>query len=493
MKNATRRSKIINASSTILFGVSGGDCPGLNAVLSGLMAGVGNSKIQVATLQNGFQTLCAKPEMFRQRLRVVNPDEAPILAGLPSIISGSSRTKIDQKNQENAIENVKEFHALVLVGGDDHARQAGKFAELLKKRNIQLPVFIALKTVDNDTTARPIGADTAIEHQRGDFLNTAITAWAHKRISVFENMGRERGWVTLGSGDIRLSARDKKHAERAWVLKQVGPAIINLIPEKPSYLADFLIEVTKRLSQKEILYDAKLRPLGETLSLYALPNVCEGYQFKDFAQRHQKKQDTLFYRLLELAPSLKAKFHTTQVYDIYGNPKLEGISEYIVSAIKYLPTLAKYDRRLMQAVSRLHACMQAEGIAAEALFGKETLRKSQLSIIPGVRHNLPNFIIRGQVQNLQDRTYGLHIGRYAFEAIRKARKQIASGKAPDKNGLVIAIHKDQDPLTAKMRLMTVQDAAKGVDVAAAYSDLQLRQMGVWWKSREITHKKNGVL
>ncbi len=224
-------SRTINPSRTILFGVSGGDCPGLNAILSGLVASVGNLKIKVATLQGGFQTLCAKPEIFMKGLRVVNPDEAQILAGLPSIISGSSRTKLDKENQKNAINNVKEFYAIVLVGGDDHARQAGKFAQLLKKRNIQLPVFIALKTVDNDTAAKPIGADTAIEHQRGDFLSTAVTAWAHKRISVFENMGRERGWITLGSGDIRLSERDKEYAERAWILKQAGPAIINLIPE----------------------------------------------------------------------------------------------------------------------------------------------------------------------------------------------------------------------------------------------------------------------
>ncbi len=250
---------------------------------------------------------------------------------------------------------------------------------------------------------------------------------------------------------------------------------------QPSYLADLLIEVTKRLSQKEILYDARLRPIGETLSLYALPNVCEGYQFKDFARRHQNKKDTLFYRLLELDPILKAKFHTTQKHDIYGNPKLEGLSDYIVSAIKYIPTLAKYDIRLMNAVSLLRACMKEEGVFEEALFAKEKFRTSQLSIISGVRHNLPNFIIRGQAQNIQDRTYGIHIGRSAFEAIRKARKQIDSGNAPDKNGLVIAINKDKDPLTAKMRLMIVEDAAKGIDVAAVYSDFELWQMGVWWK------------
>jgi len=296
MKPLIIKTTKINPSRTILFGVSGGDCPGLNAILAGLVESTGSSGVKVATLQGGFQTLCAKPDKFMKGLRMINPDETEILAVLPSIISGSSRTKLNEENQEDAVNNIKYFYAVVLVGGDDHARQAGKLAKLLKEKNIRMPIFIALKTVDNDTVAKPIGADTAIEHQRGDFLSTAVTAWAHRKTSVYENMGRDRGWVTIGAGDIRLSERDKEHPQRAWILKQAGPAIINLIPEKPSYLADLLIEVVERMSQKEILYDARLRPIGKTLRLYALPNVCEGYQFKDFAKRHQKKKDTLFYR-----------------------------------------------------------------------------------------------------------------------------------------------------------------------------------------------------
>jgi len=472
---------MLKTKRTILFGVSGGDCPGLNAILAGLIESVGSLRIKVATLQGGFQTLCAKPEKFMKGLRVINPDEAQILAVLPSIISRSSRTKLGKENQENTINNVKDFYAVVLVGGDDHARQAGRLAKLLKERNIQVPIFIALKTVDNDTVAKPIGADTAIEHQRGDFLSTAVTAWAHRKISVYENMGRDRGWITIGAGDIRVSERDRKHPQRAWILRQVGPAIINLIPEKPSYLTDLLIEITQRMSQKEILYDARLRPIGEALRLYVLPNVCEGYQFKDFAKTHQKKKDTLFYRLLELDHILKAKFHATKEYDIYGNPKLAGVSDYIVSAIKYIPALAKYDRHLKKAVSILRTRMREAGILEEDVFGKEEGRKSHRTIIHGVRHNLPNYIIRGQVQNIQDRTYGLNIGRYAFEAIQEARKQIESGQALTHTGFVIAIDKDKDPLTAELRLLSVEDAAKGVDVAAIYPDLELQQMGVWWK------------
>jgi hypothetical protein len=94
---------------------------------------------------------------------------------------------------------------------------------------------------------------------------------------------------------------------------------------------------------------------------------------------------------------------------------------------------------------------------------------------------MPNYIIRGQVQNIQDRIYGVNIGRYAFKAIQEARKQINSRQALTHTGFVVAIDKDQDPLTAKVRLMPVEDAAKGVDVGSVYSDLKLRQMGVWWE------------
>lgn len=474
--------RLSDFSKIILFGVSGGDCPGLNAILAGLVKETAGAGLKVATLQGGFQTLCISPEKFRKGLRIVNPDEAEILAILPSIISGSSRKKLNEKNQENAINNVKNFYAIVLVGGDDHARQAGKLSKLLKEKNIDVPVFIALKTVDNDTAAKPIGAETAIEHQRGDFLSTAVTAWAHRKVSVYENMGRDRGWLTIAAGDIRFGRRDKEHPQRAWILKQTGPAIINLIPEKPSYLVDLLIEVIGRMSRRVSLYDARLRPIGKSLGLYALPNVCEGYQFKDFAKHHQEKKDTLFYRLLELDDSLKAKFYATKEYDIHGNPKLAGLSNYIVSAIKYTPELAEYDSCLKRAVAILRKRMQSAGVLEEDVFAKEERPKSCLSIISGVRQNVPNYIIRGQEQNIYDRTYGLNIGKYALRAIQKSRKQIAAGRSLTHNGLVIAINKDEDPLSTEVRLIPVEDAAKGVDVATVYSDQELRQMGVWWKT-----------
>jgi len=342
-----------------------------------------------------------------------------------------------------------------------------------------MPIFIALKTVDNDTVAKPIGADTAIEHQRGDFLSTAVTAWAHRKTSVYENMGRDRGWITIGAGNTRLNARDKKCPDRPWALKQTGAAVINLIPERPSYLAGLLIEILGRMSQEEPLYDAKLRPTGKALRLYALPNICEGYQFKDFAKTHQDRKDTLFYRLLELDSSLKAKFYSTKEYDIHGNPKLAGLSDYIVSAIKNIPGLAECDNRLKKALDLLRDRMKQAGVSEKEVFGRER----GIEIISGVRQNMPNYIIRGLRQNIYDKTYGLNIGKRAFAEIRKARKQITGGNHFTHTAFVIAINKDRDPLKTPVRLMRIQDATRGVDVTTVYTDAQLRKMGVWWREK----------
>jgi len=82
---------------------------------------------------------------------------------LPTCAGRSSRAKLPSQKKEPekfnqaidaVIKNAQDFYAVVLVGGDDHANQAAIIAEELKKRNIPVPIFAALKTVDNDTTAR---------------------------------------------------------------------------------------------------------------------------------------------------------------------------------------------------------------------------------------------------------------------------------------------------------------------------------------------------
>ncbi|MFA6350689.1 MAG: ROK family protein, partial [Candidatus Omnitrophota bacterium] len=466
----------IDPAKTILFGVSGGDCPGLNSVLSGLAQAAAKEGLQVATLEGGFKTLCSSPEEFAKGLRIIKQDEIAALADMPSIISGSSRVKISEKNQANAIANVQGYYAVVLVGGDDHARQAGKLAELLKENGVEVPVFAVLKTVDNDTNASPIGADTAIEHARMDFLSTCVTAWAHKRISVFEVMGRERGWVTVGAGDIRISERDRKIPGMVWALTQTAGSVINLIPERTSYLVDFLVEVINRIAGNEISYDANLLPIREAIRLYANINICEGYQFRDFAPEHREARDTLFYRLLELDPELKEKFYAAREYDIHGNPKLAGLYVFVASAIKYIPELANSDPKLMSAVSALRQKLQDLGIPEKEVFGKEGERE----IISGVRPNMPNFIIRGLAPNKYDRCYGLNIGKRAFAAAKKARQEINRGRELVTTGLAIALDKKQNALKIKPALWPIDEAARGVEVTETYSDMQLREMGIWW-------------
>ena len=300
-------------------------------------------------------------------------------------------------------------------------------------------------------------------------------------------MGRKRGWVTIGAGDIRINESDKAVREREWIIKQIGGSIINLIPEKPSYLSDLLVEVVNRMSQEEVSYDANLRPVGKSLRLYVNINVCEGYQFKDvITERHREKKDTLFYRLLEIDTSLRERFYAVREFDPHGNPKLAGLSNYIVAALKYLPELAKYDSQLNKVLDILRQKMQEQGISEKEVFGEGNANGEERTIISGIRQNLPNYTIRGQLPDIQDKTYGSNIGEFAFTTIQEARAQIESTKKLTLTGYAIAIEKNQDPLTTQPKLMDIEYAAKAQEVTDVYKKAEeLRQMGVWWKQEGI--------
>ncbi|MFA5402105.1 MAG: 6-phosphofructokinase, partial [Candidatus Omnitrophota bacterium] len=269
----------IKPNRAILVGLSGGDCAGVNPALAGIITEAAGLGLQAVTMDGGLQTLCAPKEIFIRGLTLRDSREKDFLIYLPTCIAGSSREKITEKNRKFALENAKDFYGVVLIGGDDHAKQSQDFAEYLQAEKIKLPVYIALKTVDNDTTAQPLGTYTAVHYQRRFFYATAITAWAHQKPSGVECMGRDRGCLLAEVGDIRIHPED---ADIAWEITSTRESVIMLIPEKPAYLVDLLLEVLKRFSQEETTYNALLEPVKtRPMRLYANLLISEGYQFKD--------------------------------------------------------------------------------------------------------------------------------------------------------------------------------------------------------------------
>lgn len=192
------------ASKTKCIGIltSGGDCPGLNAAIRGVVkAAIGIYGIKVVGFLDGFRGLVEN--------RTINLDDRAVSGILTQggTILGTSRDKpnkipmggkkMDMTNA--AIENVQKHNidCLVCLGGGGTQKNAFHLHTAGDINVVTLP-----KTIDNDVYGTDItfGFDTAmgIATEAIDRLHT--TATSHHRIIVCEIMGHNSGWLALGAG-----------------------------------------------------------------------------------------------------------------------------------------------------------------------------------------------------------------------------------------------------------------------------------------------------
>ncbi|MFJ3333490.1 6-phosphofructokinase [Streptomyces sp. NPDC086766] len=174
----------------------GGDCPGLNAVIRGVVRkGVQEYGYDFVGFRDGWRGPLEGD--------TVPLDISAVRGILPrgGTILGSSRT--NPLKQENGIRRIKEnlakqeVEALIAIGGED---TLGVAAELSGEYGV--PCVGVPKTIDNDLSATDytFGFDTAvgIATEAIDRLHT--TAESHMRVLVCEVMGRHAGWIALHSG-----------------------------------------------------------------------------------------------------------------------------------------------------------------------------------------------------------------------------------------------------------------------------------------------------
>ncbi|MCL7378854.1 6-phosphofructokinase [Streptomyces sp. 35G-GA-8] len=174
----------------------GGDCPGLNAVIRGIVRkGVQEYGYEFTGFRDGW-----RGPLDDDTLRL----DIPVVRGiLPrgGTILGSSRT--NPLKAEDGVQRIREtlaahrVDALIVIGGED---TLGVAAELSDTHGI--PCVGVPKTIDNDLSATDytFGFDTAvgIATEAIDRLHT--TAESHMRVLVCEVMGRHAGWIALHSG-----------------------------------------------------------------------------------------------------------------------------------------------------------------------------------------------------------------------------------------------------------------------------------------------------
>ena len=173
----------------------GGDCPGLNAVIRGVVRrGVSEYGYEFVGFRDGWK---GPLEGLTMPL-----DISSVRGILPrgGTILGSSRTnpiKIEG-GVERIGENLKKLgiDALVAIGGEDTLG----VATALTERGFH--VVGVPKTIDNDLSATDytFGFDTAVTIATEAIDRLHTTGESHHRLLICEVMGRHAGWIALHSG-----------------------------------------------------------------------------------------------------------------------------------------------------------------------------------------------------------------------------------------------------------------------------------------------------
>ena len=180
---------------------SGGDCPGLNAAIRGVVrAGQIAHDMHFIGFKDGFRGLVQDRTMDL---------ESRALSGILTdggTILGTSRDKphrmpIDGKVRDmtdTAVKTYRRHHldALVCIGGGGTQKNA------LRLQKAGLNIITLPKTIDNDVAQTDItfGFDTALGIATEAIDRLHSTAMSHHRIIVVEIMGHRAGWLALGAG-----------------------------------------------------------------------------------------------------------------------------------------------------------------------------------------------------------------------------------------------------------------------------------------------------
>src|SRR5256884_2596521 len=185
---------------------SGGDCPGLNAVLRGVVLAAEKLGWDVVGFRDGFEGLL--PPGNHVVLDRKSTDGIMALGG--TIIGTTNRGHFVAKtgagdrtvvppqviaDAKNILDELQ-VKALIIVGGD------GSMITALQLQEAGINCIGVPKTIDNDleATAMTFGFDSAVAMVMDALDRLHTTATSHKRAIVVEVMGRHAGWIALHGG-----------------------------------------------------------------------------------------------------------------------------------------------------------------------------------------------------------------------------------------------------------------------------------------------------
>ena len=220
-------------SNTKRIGIltAGGDCPGLNAVIRGVVKSANRHGYEVVGFLKGYEGLvdpvCYVPLTYKNTTGIL--DKGGTILGstnkgrFAATVGVNDRLELDPELVAGVKTTVEQLNlsGLICVGGDGSLAVSQQFHEQ------GIPVVGVPKTIDNDlsSTAFTFGFFSAVACATEALDRLHTTAASHERVMVLEVMGRHAGWIGLycgiaGGGDVILIP------EIDWSFDNVCQAII---------------------------------------------------------------------------------------------------------------------------------------------------------------------------------------------------------------------------------------------------------------------------
>lgn len=263
---------------------SGGDCPGLNAIIRAVVKCASQKGWDVYGIPygtDGFLELeqgkCCSDDL---KLREHGYDIPGLLHGIDILqfLSGSILGSLSKGNTEDKaiaqtiIKGYRdlELDALIAVGGDGSLDIIYDLAQQGEWNLVGIP-----KTIDNDVpfTERSIGFRTAVNTVTSAIYDLTFTAASHDRTMIVQVMGRNAGHLALHSGiaggadiilipeltpkidtdlihNICLHIAQLRQLGRKFALIVIAEGVKNQAGEKEKYIADYLAQQIDEMSHE---------------------------------------------------------------------------------------------------------------------------------------------------------------------------------------------------------------------------------------------------
>ncbi|OBX04896.1 6-phosphofructokinase [Gallibacterium genomosp. 3] len=198
---------------------SGGDAPGMNAAIRGVVRATLYEGLEVYGIYDGYQGL------YFNKIKKLERYHVSDVINRGGTFLGSARFPEfkDPAVRAKCVENLR-FHgidALVVIGGDGSYMGAKLLTEEHDFPCIGLP-----GTIDNDVagTDYTIGYQTALETALDAIDRLRDTSSSHQRISIVEIMGRHCGDLTLAAaiaGGCEFIVVPERPFEREALIRKV--------------------------------------------------------------------------------------------------------------------------------------------------------------------------------------------------------------------------------------------------------------------------------